>query len=82
MKPKKPSTPNPSTTLQEIPPFLNVKEVAELLRTTTKAIHNMVHRGQLPGVLRPQGMRRLLFERDVLLDWIQEGRAASKGGVQ
>jgi excisionase family DNA binding protein len=52
------------------PEFLIVKEVASLLRTTPKAIYTMVERAQIPGVLRIG--RRLLFRREVLLQWLLE----------
>ena len=58
------------------PPMLTPDEVAVLLRTTRKAIYAMVARGQLAGVIR-RGRRRLLFQRDVLLRALTEGRAPS-----
>ncbi len=58
-----------------VPRFLNVDEVAELLRTTRRAIYAMVERRQLPGVVRLR--RRDLFRSDVLLDWLDQKRAPS-----
>ena len=58
-----------------VPPFLNVDEAAELLRTTRRAIYAMVERRQLPGVVRLR--RRVLFRSDVLLDWLDQKRAPS-----
>ena len=57
------------------PPFLTVGEVATLLRTSRKAIYAMVERGQVPGVIRVG--RRLLFRRDVLVDWLDQKSAPS-----
>jgi excisionase family DNA binding protein len=48
--------------------LLTPNEVADLLRTSRKAIYAMVERFQLPGVIRVG--RRLLFREDVLLHWL------------
>jgi excisionase family DNA binding protein len=45
-------------------------EVAELLRTSKKAIYAMVERRQLPGIVRIG--RRVLVEEDALLDWLRQ----------
>ncbi len=58
-----------------LPILLTVDEVADLLRTTRTAIYAMAGRGQLPGVTRIR--RRLLFRRDVLLDWLGQKHAPS-----
>jgi excisionase family DNA binding protein len=49
---------------------MTVAEVAELLRTSRKAIYSMVERKQLPGVLHIN--RRVLVDRTVLLDWLRQ----------
>ena len=61
-----------------LPPLLTVDEVADLLRTTRKAIYARAERGLLAGALRDG--RRLLVERDELLRFLSERRAASPGG--
>jgi excisionase family DNA binding protein len=48
---------------------MTVGDVADLLRTTKKAVYVMVGRGQLAGVTRV-GHRRILFRTDVLLEWL------------
>lgn len=48
--------------------FLTVAEVAEMFRTTPKAVYNMIERGQVPGVFR-RG-RRILIKRAELLRFI------------
>jgi excisionase family DNA binding protein len=48
--------------------FLTAAEVAELLRTSPKAVYTMIERGQLPGVHRLG--RRVLVKRSELLDWL------------
>lgn len=47
------------------PDLLTVPEVADFLRTSKKAIYDMVERGQLPGVVRLG--RRVLVRRSDLL---------------
>ena len=48
--------------------LLRPEEVADLLRTSRKAIYAMVERSQLPGVVRIG--RRVLIREDVLLHWL------------
>ena len=50
-------------------------DVAELLRTSPKAVYAMIDRGFLPGVTRVG--RRLLIRRDDLLQWLNRNRAPS-----
>ena len=52
------------------PVLLTPNEVAELLRTSRKAIYAMVERGQLPGIVRIG--RRVLVREDALLDWLRQ----------
>lgn len=54
-----------------LPLLLNAREVAALLRTSTKTIYNLSEQGRLPGVFRFG--RKLLFRRDVLVRWIEAG---------
>jgi len=58
-----------------LPLFLTVPEVAELLRTTEKAIYIMAGRDRIPGVVRVG--RRLLVRRDEKLAWLHRSRASS-----
>jgi len=51
------------------PLLLNADEVAELLRTSRKAVYAMVEQRQLPGVTRLG--RRVLFRSDLLSDWLR-----------
>jgi excisionase family DNA binding protein len=55
--------------------LLTPTEVAELLRTSRKAIYAMVERRQLPGVLRIG--RRVLVREEALLDWLDQKRVPS-----
>jgi excisionase family DNA binding protein len=59
----------------EHPLLLTIDEVAELLRTTSKAIYVMIARNRLPGVTRLG--RRVLVRSDVLLDWLNQKSAPS-----
>jgi excisionase family DNA binding protein len=57
------------------PLLLTVSEVASLLRTSVKAVYALVERGQLDGVTRIG--RRLLFRRDLLLNWVCQKSTSS-----
>lgn len=59
-----------------LPYLLTVAEVADLLRTTERAIYLKAQRGLLPGIVRDG--RRLLLRRDDVLEYIGR-RAASPG---
>ena len=52
------------------PVLLTTSEVAELLRTSRKAIYTMIERAQLPGIVRIG--RRVLVREDALLDWLRQ----------
>jgi excisionase family DNA binding protein len=54
---------------------MRVDEVAELLRTTSKAVYLMIDRNALAGVRRVG--RRVLVKRSELLASIEEGRVLS-----
>jgi excisionase family DNA binding protein len=55
--------------------LLTANDVAELLRTSRKAIYAMVERHQLPGVIHIG--RRVLVREDALLDWLHQKSAPS-----
>lgn len=59
---------------ETLPPLLTVEEVAgKFLRTSRRAVYQMVQRDQIPGVIRVG--RRLLFRKDVLVNWLDcQGR--------
>jgi excisionase family DNA binding protein len=56
--------------IHRTPNLLTPVEVADVLRTTKKAIYSMVERAQLPGVVRIG--RRVLIREDALLDWLRQ----------
>lgn len=70
----KPEASTPTSTA-ELPMFLTVDEVAELLRTTRAAVYTMNDRGRLPGVTRVG--RRMLVCRDELVSWLRQNRVPS-----
>lgn len=57
--------------------LMDVGELAEVLRTTKKAIYSMTERRLLPPPLRIG--RRILFRRVDVIRFLQEKRAASPG---
>lgn len=58
-----------------MPHLLTIEEVAELLRTSRKAIYTSIQRGAIPGVIRLS--RRLLVDRDHLVRWLDKNRTVS-----
>ncbi len=65
-------SPGPEPPDQGRPPaLLTVSEVAQVLRTTNKAIYAMVERGQLAGPVR-RIRRRVLFDQAALVAWMSE----------
>jgi excisionase family DNA binding protein len=74
-----PPIPAPSTTPPDVLPagqlFLTVRQVAQLLGMSEKAIYHRAERGQLPGMLRVG--RSLRFRRADLLGSLAEGRGLS-----
>lgn len=58
-----------------VPVLLTVDDVADLLRTTRRAVYAMVERRQLPGITRIG--RRVLLRADDLRHWLNQKRAPS-----
>ena len=58
-----------------LPMFLTPAEAATLLRTSRKAVYQMVERRQLPGVRRVG--RRILLHSGELLHWLDQKGAPS-----
>ena len=65
---KPPRATGPSVETRHLPSLLTVDEVAEVLRTSRKAIYAQIERRQFPGVLRLG--RRLLVREQALVDWL------------
>lgn len=68
------------STTPGLPMLLTVDDLAQLLRTTDRAIYAMVERGQLPGIVRIG--RRVLFRSADLLDWLHQKSAPSHRSEQ
>jgi excisionase family DNA binding protein len=60
--------------------FLTADEVADLLRTTRKAIYVMIERRRLPGV-RKFG-KRILIRSAELVEWVDQQAVSSLPGEQ
>lgn len=60
---------------RRLPMLMSADEVAELLRTSRRAIYTMLERGQLPGAVRIG--RRVLFRSEDLVGWLAECRVPS-----
>ena len=52
--------------------LLTVKEAAEFLRMTERAVYHRIYDGQLPYIKIGKGTIRILLED--LLDWVTRGR--------
>ncbi|MCH9687341.1 MAG: helix-turn-helix domain-containing protein [Deltaproteobacteria bacterium] len=63
-----------------LPRLLTVPEVADVLRTSPKAVYSLIQRGQLPGVLRLS--RRVLVDHDELCTWLETRCATPRVGGQ
>lgn len=59
-----------------LPHFMTPAEVAQLLRTSRKAIYSMIERQQLPGVTRVG--RRVLIRSQDLVDFLDHSRTSSQ----
>lgn len=51
---------------RELPPLMRIADAAKLLRTSTRAVYQMIRRGSMPGVVRV-GSRRLMVKSDEFL---------------
>ncbi len=61
---------------EALPMLQTVDDVAQLLRTSNRAIYAMIERRQLPGIVRIG--RRVLFRTADLLDWLNQKSAPSQ----
>lgn len=63
-----------------LPHLMTADEVADLLRTSRKAVYAAISRDQLPGVVRLR--RRVLFNRGELISWLAKQQSLSLEGHQ
>ena len=57
----------------DVPPIMDVKQMAELLNTNEQIIRLYVREGQLPAHRRPGG-RKLTFLRHEIFEWLLANR--------
>jgi excisionase family DNA binding protein len=62
--------------LDSKPEILTPKEVAELLRVSTRKINRLVAEGQIPCVRI--GKRRIRFKREAIMKWFRERHTTDK----
>ncbi len=54
---------------------MTVPEVADVLRTSKRAVYTLISRGQIPGVIRLS--RRVLVDQAHLVSWLDQRRTVS-----
>ncbi len=54
----------------QLPAFLTVREVAQLIRRQPRTIYEMVEKGLIP-FSRPPGTRSITFEKQRILEWMR-----------
>ena len=57
---------------KEIPTYLNVKQVAQLVNVKPRTIYEMVAQRRIP-YCKPLGSNILRFDLDEILDWMKAG---------
>ena len=60
--------------------FMTIDQISELLHLTKATVYSKHSKGELPGVCK-QG-KRLLFQRDVIINWIKSGRKKSNTEIE
>ena len=55
--------------------LLTIQQAAEFLSLTVSTIYKKVSKNELPGVCK-RG-KRLYFDRQIIIDWIKQGRKTS-----
>lgn len=66
--------------IQQTKPLLVVDELAELLHLSKATVYSKHSKGEIPGACK-QG-KRLLFQRDIIIDWIKAGRKKSNAEIE
>ena len=67
----------PGTTPERL---LTIDEIAELLHLTKPTIYSKVSKKELPGVCKKG--KRLYFDRQIIIDWIKQGRKKSNNEIE
>jgi excisionase family DNA binding protein len=69
------STHVPSTNPYGLPAVLSVDQAAKFLNVDRKTVYEAIASGGIPA--RRIGRRRIVILRDVLLDWLGQGRVSA-----
>lgn len=72
--------PQPVEPTEQPEQLLTIDEVAELLHLTKPTVYSKHSKGEMPGVCK-QG-KRLYFQRDVIINWIKDGRKKSNAEIE
>lgn len=54
-----------------LPAFLNVDDVATLLRRKRRSVYDLVEKDLIP-YSRPRGTRIIVFEKHAILEWLNQ----------
>lgn len=60
--------------------LLTIDEVSVLLHLTKPTVYSKVSRNEFPGVCK-RG-KRLYFQRDIIINWIKEGRKLTNAEIE
>ena len=68
---------NESLQLQgnQLPEYLTIQELSEMINLAVPSIYGMVHRKQIPYVKRG---KKLIFEKSQIEEWLKNGRHKTK----
>jgi excisionase family DNA binding protein len=68
---------NESPQLQgnQLPEYLTIQELSEMINLAVPSIYGMVHRKQIPYVKRG---KKLIFEKSQIEEWLKNGRHKTK----
>ena len=64
--------------LEQLPPFLTTREIADLIRLKERKVYDLVATGQIPHV---KATGKLLFPRDLVAAWLAEHTEHPASGV-
>ena len=59
----------------QLPEYLTIQELSEMINLAVPSIYGMVHRKQIPYVKRG---KKLIFEKSQIEEWIKNGRRKTK----
>jgi len=53
--------------------YLNVKETADLLKTTPARLYNSICKKEIPTNIFVRFGRKILFKQDAIINWLEKG---------